>query len=273
MGDRLVSRKSRRKRAENFLTEAQTLSPGDLIVHVDHGVGRYTGLETITAMGAPHECIALEYAGGDRLFLPVENIELLSRYGHEEGLLDKLGGGAWQAKKAKLKQRIREIADKLIRIAAERQLRRAPEFTAPDGLWDEFLARFPYAETDDQLNAIADVVSDFESGRPMDRLVVGDVGFGKTEVAMRAAFIAAMSGVQVAVIAPTTLLARQHYKTFADRFRGFPVNVRPLVALCLCQRGQRHARGDQQGHGRYCHRHPCVAGEIGEIRQSGFAGH
>ena len=228
LGERLVGRAKRRKRAENFLTEAQSLSPGDLVVHVDHGVGRYTGLETISAMGAPHECIALEYAGGDRLFLPVENIELLSRYGHEEGLLDKLGGGAWQAKKARLKQRIREIADKLIRIAAERQLRKAPQFDPPQGMWDEFLARFPYAETDDQLSAIADVLEDFESGRPMDRLVVGDVGFGKTEVAMRAAFIAAMSGVQVAVIAPTTLLARQHYKTFADRFRGFPITVKPL---------------------------------------------
>jgi transcription-repair coupling factor (superfamily II helicase) len=228
LGDRLVARTRRRKRAENFLTEAQSLSPGDLVVHVDHGVGRYTGLEMITAMGAPHECIALEYAGGDRLFLPVENIELLSRFGHEEGLLDKLGGGAWQAKKARLKQRIREIADKLIRIAAERQLRKAPQFEAPEGIWEEFLARFPYAETDDQLRAIEDVLEDFESGRPMDRLVVGDVGFGKTEVAMRAAFIAAMSGVQVAVIAPTTLLARQHYKTFAERFRGFPINVRPL---------------------------------------------
>ncbi|MDD7972504.1 transcription-repair coupling factor [Roseinatronobacter alkalisoli] len=228
LGERLVGRAKRRKRAENFLTEAQSLSPGDLIVHVDHGVGRYTGLETITAMGAPHECIALEYAGGDRLFLPVENIELLSRYGHEEGLLDRLGGGAWQAKKARLKQRIREIADKLIRIAAERQLRSAPRFSASDGMWEEFLARFPYAETDDQLRAIEDVLDDFDSGRPMDRLVVGDVGFGKTEVAMRAAFIAAMSGVQVAVIAPTTLLARQHFKTFADRFRGFPITVKPL---------------------------------------------
>ncbi len=228
LGDRLVSRAKRRKRAENFLTEAQALSTGDLVVHVDHGVGRYTGLETITAMGAPHECIALEYAGGDRLFLPVENIELLSRYGHEEGLLDKLGGGAWQAKKARLKERIREIADKLIRIAAERQLRNAPQFDPPEGIWEEFLARFPYAETEDQLRAIEDVLEDFESGRPMDRLVVGDVGFGKTEVAMRAAFIAAMSGVQVAVIAPTTLLARQHYKTFAERFRGFPITVRPL---------------------------------------------
>ncbi|MFN4058753.1 MAG: transcription-repair coupling factor [Roseinatronobacter sp.] len=228
LGERLVARARRRKKAENFLTEAQSLTPGDLVVHVDHGVGRYTGLETITAMGAPHECIALEYAGGDRLFLPVENIELLSRYGHEEGLLDKLGGGAWQAKKARLKQRIREIADKLIRIAAERQLRKAPVFELPDGIWDEFLARFPYAETDDQLRAIDDVLADFDSGRPMDRLVVGDVGFGKTEVAMRAAFVAAMSGVQVAVIAPTTLLARQHYKTFAERFRGFPLVVRPL---------------------------------------------
>ena len=179
-------------------------------------------------MGAPHECIALEYAGGDRLFLPVENIELLSRYGHEEGLLDRLGGGAWQAKKARLKQRIREIADKLIRIAAERQLRSAPQFSPPEGMWDEFLARFPYAETDDQLRAVEDVLDDFDSGRPMDRLVVGDVGFGKTEVAMRAAFIAAMSGVQVAVIAPTTLLARQHFKTFSERFRGLPVVVRPL---------------------------------------------
>ncbi|SDX41288.1 transcription-repair coupling factor [Roseicitreum antarcticum] len=228
LGDRLVTRSKRRKRAENFLTEAQGLTPGDLIVHVDHGVGRYNGLETITAMGAPHECIALEYAGGDRLYLPVENIELLSRYGHEEGLLDRLGGGAWQAKKAKLKQRIREIADKLIRIAAERQLRRAPVFDPPDGLWEAFNARFPYAETDDQLRAIEDVLADFDAGRPMDRLVVGDVGFGKTEVAMRAAFIAAMSGVQVAVIAPTTLLARQHYQSFAERFRGFPLQVRPL---------------------------------------------
>ena len=228
LGDRLVGRKPARKRAENFVTEAQSLSPGDLIVHVDHGVGRYTGLETISAMGAAHECVALEYAGGDRLFLPVENIELLSRFGHEDGLLDKLGGGAWQAKKARLKNRIREMADRLIRIAAERELRQAPRFDPPDGMWDEFLARFPYAETDDQLRAIEDVLDDFESGRPMDRLVVGDVGFGKTEVAMRAAFIAAMSGVQVAVIAPTTLLARQHYQTFAERFRGFPVNVRPL---------------------------------------------
>ncbi len=228
LGDRLIRSQKKRKKAGNFLTEAQSLSPGDLVVHVEHGVGRYTGLETITALGAPHECIALDYAEGARLYLPVENIELLSRYGHEEGLLDRLGGGAWQAKKARLKERIREIADRLIRIAAERQLRHAPILEAPHQAWEAFAARFPYQETDDQLSAIEDVLHDLEAGVPMDRLIVGDVGFGKTEVAMRAAFVAAMSGVQVAVIAPTTLLARQHYNSFAERFRGFPINVRPL---------------------------------------------
>jgi len=228
LGDRLIRAVKKKRRAENFLTEAQSLSPGDLVVHVDHGLGRYQGLEVVTALGAAHECIQLEYAGGDRLFLPVENIELLSRYGHEEGLLDRLGGGAWQAKKARLKKNILEIADKLIRIAAERVLRKAPILEPPEGMWDAFNARFPYQETDDQQSAIEDVLDDLSAGRPMDRLICGDVGFGKTEVAMRAAVVAAMSGQQVAVIAPTTLLARQHYKSFAERFRGFPVNVRQL---------------------------------------------
>ncbi|NBR53758.1 MAG: transcription-repair coupling factor [Rhodobacteraceae bacterium] len=228
LGDRLIRQTKKKRRAENFLTEAQGLTPGDLVVHVDHGVGRYLGLEVITALGAAHECLALEYAENAKLYLPVENIELLSRFGHEEGLLDKLGGGAWQAKKARLKERIRQMAEKLIRVAAERALRKAPELTPPDGMWDQFLARFPYAETDDQLQAIEDVLTDLDSGQPMDRLVCGDVGFGKTEVAIRAAFVAAMSGMQVAIIAPTTLLARQHYKNFAERFRGFPIQVMPL---------------------------------------------
>ena len=228
LGDRLIRAPKRRRRAENFLTETQSLTPGDLVVHVDHGIGRYHGMEVITAAGAAHECLVLEYAETSKLYLPVENIELLSKYGHEEGLLDKLGGGAWQSKKAKLKERIREMADKLIRIAAERALRKAPVLEPPPGMWDAFSARFPYTETDDQLRAIGDVIDDLTSGKPMDRLICGDVGFGKTEVAMRAAFVAAMSGVQVAVIAPTTLLARQHYKSFAERFRGFPIHVRQL---------------------------------------------
>jgi transcription-repair coupling factor (superfamily II helicase) len=228
LGDRLIRQPKRKRRADNFLTEATSLTPGDLIVHVDHGIGRYHGMEVITAAGAAHECLLLEYAENSKLYLPVENIELLSKYGHDEGLLDRLGGGAWQSKKAKLKERIREMADKLIRIAAERALRRAPVLEPPPGMWDAFSARFPYEETDDQLRAIGDVIGDLTSGAPMDRLVVGDVGFGKTEVAMRAAFVAAMAGVQVAVIAPTTLLARQHYKSFSERFRGFPLEVRTL---------------------------------------------
>ena len=228
LGDRLIRAPKKRRRAENFLTETQSLSPGDLVVHVDHGIGRYHGLEVITAAGAAHECIALEYAESAKLFLPVENIELLSKYGHDEGLLDRLGGGAWQAKKAKLKERIREMADRLIRIAAERALRKAPILDPPTGAWEAFSARFPYQETDDQMRAIEDVLGDMTSGTPMDRLVCGDVGFGKTEVALRAAFVAAMTGVQVAVIAPTTLLARQHFASFAERFRGFPIQVRQL---------------------------------------------
>jgi transcription-repair coupling factor (superfamily II helicase) len=243
LGDRLIRAPKRKRRAENFLTETQSLSAGDLVVHVDHGVGRYTGLETITAAGAPHECLTLEYAGGDRLFLPVENIELLSRFGHEQGLLDKLGGGAWQAKKARLKERIREVAEKLIRLAAERALRHAPVLEAPHHAWEEFAARFPYAETEDQLAAISDVIEDIASGQPMDRLICGDVGFGKTEVAMRAAFVAAMSGMQVAVIAPTTLLARQHYKSFAERFRGFPIQVGQLSRFV----GQRESELTHEG--------------------------
>ncbi len=228
LGDRLIRGARKRRRAENFLQDTTTLTPGDLVVHVEHGIGRYTGLETIKAAGVPHDCVALEYAGGDRLFLPVENIELLSRYGHEEGLLDKLGGGAWQARKARLKERIKLIADKLMRVAAERLLRPAPVLEPEDHEWQAFAARFPYSETEDQMSAIDDVAEDLAAGRPMDRLIVGDVGFGKTEVAMRAAFIAASQGMQVAIVAPTTLLARQHFKSFAERFRGTAITVRPL---------------------------------------------
>ncbi len=247
LGERLIRPARRRRRAENFLTEVQALSAGELVVHVDHGVGRFTGLETITALGAPHECLALEYAGGDRLYLPVENIELLSRFGHEEGLLDRLGGGAWQARKARLKERVREVAEKLIALAAERALRRAPVMEAPHHAAQEFAARFPYQETDDQLAAIEDVAADMASGQPMDRLVCGDVGFGKTEVAMRAAFTAAMAGYQVAVIAPTTLLARQHYKGFAERFRGFPIEVGQLSRFVPAAEAERTREGITSG--------------------------
>ncbi|MFG6081704.1 transcription-repair coupling factor [Paracoccus litorisediminis] len=247
LGDRLIRGAKKRRKAENFLRDTQTLSPGDLVVHVEHGIGRYTGLETVMALKVPHDCVALEYAGGDRLYLPVENIELLSRYGHEEGMLDKLGGGAWQARKARLKERIKLIADKLMRVAAERLLRPAPVLEPEHHEIEGFAARFPYAETDDQATAISDVAEDLAAGRPMDRLVVGDVGFGKTEVAMRAAFIAASQGRQVAVVAPTTLLARQHFRTFADRFRGTAINVRPLSRFVSAKDATETRKGLAEG--------------------------
>ena len=226
LGDRLV-RRSKKRRAADFIAEAASLSAGDIVVHADHGIGRFVGLRTIEAAGAPHDCLEIHYAGDDRLFLPVENIELLSRYGSDsaEAPLDRLGGGAWQARKARLKKRLLDMAGQLIRIAAERQMRAAPAMIPQDGIYGEFSARFPYEETDDQQTAIDAVTDDLSAGKPMDRLICGDVGFGKTEVALRAAFIAAMEGFQVAVVVPTTLLARQHFKTFSQRFSGLPVRV------------------------------------------------
>jgi transcription-repair coupling factor (superfamily II helicase) len=227
LGDRLVRPRRKQRSAVDVLTEATSLSVGDLVVHADHGIGRFAGLKTITVLNAPHDCLELHYAGGDKLFLPVENIELLSRYGADESdaQLDKLGGVAWQSRKAKLKKRLREIASELIKIAALRQLKEAPAVAAPEGAFDEFVARFPYEETEDQDTSIEAVLGDLSAGRPMDRLVCGDVGFGKTEVALRAAFVAAMNGLQVAVVVPTTLLARQHFKTFSDRFQGLPIHI------------------------------------------------
>lgn len=226
LGERII-RHTRRKHAENALTEASSLNPGDLVVHVEHGIGRFIGLKAIEAAGAPHDCVEIEYAGDTKLYLPVENIELLTRYGSEaEGVqLDKLGGVAWQAKKAKLKQRIRDMAEQLIKIAAQRELAHVEPVELPSGIYDEFAARFPFEETEDQLASISQVFEDMTTGRVMDRLICGDVGFGKTEVALRAAFAMAMSGRQVAVVVPTTLLARQHFKTFSERFAGLPVRL------------------------------------------------
>jgi len=227
LGERLIRGRRQSKRAENFIAEVTSLAAGDLVVHLDHGIGRFHGLRAIEAAGAPHDCLEIHYAQGDKLFLPVENIELLSRYGSEGTAveLDRLGGTAWQSRKARMKNRIREIASALIKVAAERQLREAPKLAVDSGLYDEFCAGFPYEETDDQQAAIGAVLNDLNSGRPMDRLICGDVGFGKTEVALRAAFITAMNGKQVAVVVPTTLLSRQHMKTFSDRMRGYPVKL------------------------------------------------
>ncbi len=233
LGDRLARTPRRRRNLDQFIAEATNLAPGDLVVHADHGIGRYEALETIDVGGAPHDCVRLIYAGDDKLYVPVENIEVLSRFGSEDAAaqLDRLGGVAWQSRKARVKQRIRDIAGELIRVAAERQLRPGEPLTPPEGIYEEFAARFPYPETEDQLNAIADTLADMGSGKPMDRLICGDVGFGKTEVALRAAFIAAMAGGQVAVVVPTTLLARQHFRSFSERFGGLPLRVAQLSRL------------------------------------------
>ena len=248
LGDRLVRRRKKRKAADAFLQELATLSPGDLVVHADHGIGRYEGLTQIPVSKVPHDCVALEYARGDKLYLPVENIELLSRYGSEsEGVsLDSLGGEAWQRRKSRMKERIREIAGELIKVAAMRATR--PGVVAePDSSYPQFVDRFPYEETDDQERAIADVIGDLEAGRPMDRLVCGDVGFGKTEVALRAAFVMAMTGRQVALVCPTTLLARQHYKNFVDRLQGFPLNVGRLSRLVPAAEAKKTKEGLTDG--------------------------
>ena len=248
LGDRLVRRRRKRKAAAAFLEELATLSPGDLVVHADHGIGRYEGLTQIKVAGAPHDCVALEYARGNKLYVPVENIELLSRYGNEsEGAaLDSLGGEAWQRRKSRMKERIREIAGELIKVAALRATR-SGVIAEPDTSYPAFVDRFPYEETDDQDRAIADVLQDLEAGKPMDRLVCGDVGFGKTEVALRAAFVMAMSGRQVALVCPTTLLARQHYANFVERLHGFPLNVGRLSRLVPAAEAKKTKEGVANG--------------------------
>ena len=248
LGDRLA-RPRKRRRAQNFLAEASALSQGDLVVHIEHGIGRYIGLKTLSVNDAPHDCLELDYAADSKLYLPVENIDLLTRYGadSDSAQLDRLGSASWQARKSKAKERLREMADGLIKLAAARALREGTAMDPPAGLYDEFCAQFPYEETDDQLHAISDVLEDLAKGHPMDRLICGDVGFGKTEVALRAAFVVAMSGQQVAIVCPTTLLARQHFRTFSQRFQGWPIRVRQLSRLVTKKEADETREGLKKG--------------------------
>ncbi|MCS6986172.1 MAG: transcription-repair coupling factor [Sphingomonadaceae bacterium] len=249
LGERIVARRRRARSAAAFLADLKVMAPGELVVHEDHGIGRFVGLVTVEAGGGRHDTAAIEYAGGDRLYVPVENLDVLSRYGAEtEGVaLDRLGGTAWAQRKARMKERIRAIAHDLLKVAARRAIRPADALVADPTAYAAFVDRFPWVETDDQLRATAEVLEDLASGRPMDRLVCGDVGFGKTEVALRAAFVAAMAGVQVAVVCPTTLLARQHAQTFCERFRGFPVKVAQLSRLVPAAEARRVRAGLADG--------------------------
>ncbi|UMM64743.1 transcription-repair coupling factor [Aristophania vespae] len=249
LGERLAKPPRRKRKTGDFITQIGEIAENDLVVHEEYGIGRYVGLETVKEDRVAHDYLSILYDGEQRLLLPVENIDLLSRYGSEQDgvQLDRLGGASWQARKAKMKTRLREMASELIRTAASRAMKEAPSMLPAEGLWDEFCARFPYIETDDQSRAIADVLEDMGSGRPMDRLVCGDVGFGKTEVALRAAFVAALSGMQVAVVVPTTLLARQHYMSFTKRFEGLPVNIAQLSRLLTAKQASKVREGLSDG--------------------------
>jgi transcription-repair coupling factor (superfamily II helicase) len=253
-GERILRTGRKRKKVENFLAEAANFQPGEPVVHKEHGIGRFEGLVTLEVNDTRHDCIKLIYEGEDKLFVPVENIDLIGRYGSDaEGVkLDKLGSAAWQSRKAKLKERIQLAAEALLKVAAERALHQAERLAAPQGMYDEFISRFPYTETEDQAKAIQDVLEDLESGKPTDRLVCGDVGFGKTEVALRAAFVAAShmnekGRTQVALICPTTLLARQHFQTFTERFAGLPLKVKHLSRMVTAKEAKATMEGLKEG--------------------------
>lgn len=230
LGERFVRKPKSKKLKQQIFSELNTLAEGELVVHAEHGIGRFEGLETLKVANSVHDFVKLTYAGNDKLYLPVENLELLTRYGGEDATLDKLGGAAWQSRKSKLKSRIKLAAESLLKVAAARQLNHTEPVTVIHDLYEEFCNRFPYVETEDQLSAIEDVSHDLQLDRPMDRLICGDVGFGKTEVALRAAFqaVACTHPSQVAILVPTTLLARQHFRTFSERFAGFPIKIRQL---------------------------------------------
>ncbi|TVQ98376.1 MAG: transcription-repair coupling factor [Deltaproteobacteria bacterium] len=231
----VFGRASRRGGAEMFQEAASIASfrellVGDLVVHIDHGVARYSGLERMDVGGYENDFLSLEYAGGDRLFLPVHRLDRVQRYVGSPSFssLDRLGGTGWERTQERVRRQLADVAEELIRIQAERAAREGRAFSAPDDVFRAFEAAFPHEETPHQAQAIEEILADMQSARPMDRLLCGDVGFGKTEVAMRAACKAVVDGAQVAVLVPTTVLAEQHLKSFRERFSGFPVRVESL---------------------------------------------
>ncbi len=249
LGDRLSRKAAKRKKADNFLREVSSLNEGDLVTHIDHGIGKFLELETVTIGKIHHDCLKIEYHGGDKLYVPVENIEILARFGGDEGTvqLDKLGGAGWQARKAKVKKDLMAMADGLLKIAAQRTLKKTDPIEISKETYNEFAAKFPYQETEDQERAIEDTLKSMAGTHPMDRLVCGDVGFGKTEVALRAAYVAAMDGYQVAIVAPTTLLARQHYQNFIKRFTGTGLCIEQLSRMVTAKESTKTKDGLKDG--------------------------
>jgi transcription-repair coupling factor (superfamily II helicase) len=234
-GPRARRRGKEGARAKAALSSLAQLHEGDYVVHADHGIGIYRGLEQVHSEGIEGDFIQLEYAGGDKLYLPVERIEKVQKYADASGQhvkLDKMGGQGWAKTCQKARAAVEEMARELLNIYARRKMRKARPFSPPDEMFRAFEAAFPYEETPDQMTAIQETLADMQSDSPMDRLICGDVGYGKTEVAIRAAFKAVLDSRQVAVVVPTTILARQHYATFSERLEGYPVTIRMMSRFC-----------------------------------------
>lgn len=232
-GKKIKVTQGARKQFQSIVSEMDNFAENDFVIHQDHGIGQFLGVETLEIENRKHDCIKLLYADSDKLYIPVENIDVLKKYGSEEAKLDKLGASSWQQRKARTKGRIRDIAEKLMKIAASRKLIDCEPTEINLSSYEQFCNKFEFTETEDQLNAIADIEEDLKSGHPFDRLICGDAGFGKTEVAMRASFLVTSNSnrKQVAVIVPTTILCRQHYINFIERFVGFDLNIRQLSRL------------------------------------------
>lgn len=237
LGERVAKQlvQNSKRKLKSILTELDSFIEGELVVHKEHGIGKFLGVENIEVLGSKHDCLKILYAENNKLYVPIENIELVKKYGEHEAELDKLGNLSWQKRKSKLKNRITEIADKLLKIAGQRKLATTNPVGIDINKYNEFCKVFPYVETEDQLNAIHDIKNDLLSGQLMDRLICGDVGFGKTEVAMRAVYLVAADSneslPQIAIISPTTILCKQHYLRFIERFKGFGFKVAELSRL------------------------------------------
>ena len=223
--------RERQNSAEGMLRDLSELREGDPVVHLDHGIGRYRGLVDLDLGEGKTEFLLIEYAGADKLYVPVAQLHLIGRYSGgppEQAPLHKLGGDAWEKAKGRAARQVRDTAAELLNLYAQRAARQGRAFKVNQHDLEAFAESFGFDETPDQLSAINAVVEDLRQGKPMDRLVCGDVGFGKTEVALRAAFVAVADGMQVAILAPTTLLSGQHFQTFSDRFAGWPVKIAEL---------------------------------------------
>jgi len=249
-GEARQRRHTRRVEVTQLLKNLSELKPDDFVVHIDHGVGRYRGLKHLRVADIEGDFLHLEYAGGDRLYLPVDRISLVQKYVGSDGAapaLDKLGGTSWDTVKRKTRESIFAMAKELLEIYATREIMERRTFSTPDQYFREFEAAFPFEETLDQQRTIDEVLADMQRPKPMDRLICGDVGFGKTEVALRAAFLAVLDGRQVAVLVPTTVLAQQHYNTFRERFQGYPVRIEMLSRFLSRTEAQTVVKGVASG--------------------------